>query len=59
MGVPAYMVLPEAVLERISSTRPETRAELSRIPGLGPRALMAFGDELLDLCRTAPTAIDT
>ncbi len=59
IGVPAYRILPEAILERIALMRPETRAALSRIPGLGPRALMAFGDELLDLCRTAPTAIDT
>jgi ATP-dependent DNA helicase RecQ len=49
MGVPAYAVLGNSVLESVARTRPETRAELARIPGIGPRALAKFGGELLRL----------
>ena len=39
MGVPPYVVLPDVVLTSIVARRPAGRAELARIPGLGPRAL--------------------
>jgi ATP-dependent DNA helicase RecQ len=47
MGVPAYAVLTDAVLSTIARSRPASRPELARIPGLGPRALAKFGDALL------------
>ena len=56
MSVPPYTVLPDSVLQRIGRAAPRTPAELTRIPGLGPRAIMAFGDEILELCRTPARA---
>lgn len=47
MGVPPYVVLPDAVLTTIVARRPASRPELARIPGLGPRALAKFGDTIL------------
>jgi len=52
MSVPPYTVMPDAVLQRIVRAAPRTRAELSRIAGLGPRVIMAFGEEILELCRS-------
>jgi ATP-dependent DNA helicase RecQ len=49
MGVPAYSVIADAVLRAISVSSPKTRSELARIPGLGPRALAKFADDLLRL----------
>jgi superfamily II DNA helicase RecQ len=49
MATPAYSVLPDSVLHTIAERRPSTVAELARIPGIGPRALAKFADELLDL----------
>jgi superfamily II DNA helicase RecQ len=52
MGVPGYTVVSDAVLRRIVESGPRDRAELSRVWGMGPRRLMAFGDEILSLCST-------
>jgi ATP-dependent DNA helicase RecQ len=49
MGVPAYAVIPNAVLRAIAEGRPQTRLDLARIRGVGPRTLAKFADELLDL----------
>jgi ATP-dependent DNA helicase RecQ len=49
MAVPAYVVIPDRALRSIAETRPGSRQELSRIPGIGPRALAKFGDVLLDI----------
>jgi ATP-dependent DNA helicase RecQ len=54
MAVPPYVVLPNAVLQSISETRPQNRAELARIRGVGPRTLAKFGDHLLRLVRPDP-----
>jgi hypothetical protein len=47
--VPSYLVLPNSTLRAIAETRPQTRDELARIRGVGPRALAKFGDELLSM----------
>jgi len=52
MGVPGYTVVSDAVLRRIVESGPRDRAELSLVRGMGPRRLMAFGDEILSLCST-------
>jgi ATP-dependent DNA helicase RecQ len=51
MGVPDYVVLPDAVLRAVSARRPETRVDLAGIRGVGPRALAKFADDLLRLVR--------
>jgi ATP-dependent DNA helicase RecQ len=47
MGVPAYAVIPDAVLRAISVARPQSRLDLARIRGVGPRTLAKFADQLL------------
>jgi ATP-dependent DNA helicase RecQ len=50
MGVPAYAVVPDAVLRDISQALPRTRIDLARIRGVGPRLLAKFGNEVLRVC---------
>ena len=47
MGVPAYVVIPDAVLRAICAARPRSRLDLARIRGVGPRTLAKFADQLL------------
>ena len=50
MGVPNYAVITDAVLRDISVARPQSRIDLARIRGVGPRLLAKFADDLLGLC---------
>ncbi|HZA97213.1 MAG TPA: HRDC domain-containing protein, partial [Gemmatimonadales bacterium] len=47
MGVPAYLVLSDATVRAIADARPQTRDELARVRGVGPRTLGKFADDLL------------
>jgi ATP-dependent DNA helicase RecQ len=47
MGVPRYVIAHNRVLNAIALARPQGRAELARIPGIGPRALAKFSEDLL------------
>jgi ATP-dependent DNA helicase RecQ len=47
-GVEPWQVLPEGALRAIAAAKPGTTRELASL-GLGPRALAAYGPELLDL----------
>ena len=47
--VPAYRILPNAVLQRLVETRPADSAQLAEIPGIGPAILSKYGDALLQL----------
>src|SRR5215203_311315 len=49
MGVPAYAVISDGVLRAIAAAQPQSRLELARIRGVGPRTLAKFSDELLRL----------
>jgi superfamily II DNA helicase RecQ len=49
MGVPPFLVVSDAVVHAIASTRPQNRLDLARIRGVGPRTLAKFADELLSL----------
>jgi ATP-dependent DNA helicase RecQ len=51
MGVPVYVVLPDSTLQAIAQERPQSRLDLARIRGIGPRALAKFGDDLLHLTK--------
>jgi ATP-dependent DNA helicase RecQ len=51
MGVPPYSILTDAALVTLTETKPRSREELARVPGLGPRALAKFDDMLLQLIR--------
>ena len=51
--VPPYVVFHDAVLRDMAANRPETRAELGMIPGVGAKKLEAFGDAFLAAIRSA------
>ncbi|HEY7634709.1 MAG TPA: RecQ family ATP-dependent DNA helicase [Gemmatimonadales bacterium] len=51
MGVVPFVLLGDSTLQSIARARPGNRRELAAMPGLGPRALAKFGDELLRLVR--------
>jgi DNA helicase-2/ATP-dependent DNA helicase PcrA len=53
MGVPPYTVLGDDTLRAIAKARPADRAALARLPGVGPRALAKFADDLLRLVRSS------
>ncbi|MCB9738398.1 MAG: ATP-dependent DNA helicase RecQ [Deltaproteobacteria bacterium] len=46
-GVPAFRVLTNATLDALATALPRDRAELLAIPGMGPRSVERYGDELL------------
>jgi RecQ family ATP-dependent DNA helicase len=54
MGVAPYLVLTDATMHAIVKLRPTNRQELARLPGIGPRTLAKFGDDLLRLARDRP-----
>jgi hypothetical protein len=58
MAVPAYAIVSDAALRAISEAQPKSRSELSRIRGLGPRALAKFGEDLLRVLGPDPSAAD-
>jgi ATP-dependent DNA helicase RecQ len=49
MGIPAYLVLTDAIVRAIAEAPPRTRDDLARVRGIGPRLLSKFGDDLLTL----------
>jgi hypothetical protein len=49
MGVPPFLVVRDAVLRDIVTACPESRLDLARIRGVGPRLLAKFADDLLRL----------
>jgi ATP-dependent DNA helicase RecQ len=49
LGVPAYVVLHNSVLDEIARQQPQTLLELSEIKGIGPSRTERFGEEILAL----------
>ena len=52
LGVPAYVVLHDATLEGIASSRPRTHDQLRTVTGIGDKKLERYGDALLSLVRS-------
>jgi ATP-dependent DNA helicase RecQ len=52
-GVPAYVVLHDATLEGIATSRPATLSQLQGIHGIGEKKLERYGDALLTLVNSA------
>ncbi|MGH9368247.1 MAG: RecQ family ATP-dependent DNA helicase [Thermoanaerobaculia bacterium] len=48
-AVPAYAVLPDRTLAALAAAKPASLDALSRIPGIGPARLAAYGSFLLSL----------
>ncbi len=53
-GVPAYVVLHDATIDGIATSRPMTLDQLRDIPGIGDKKLEHYGDELIALVRAGP-----
>ncbi|HEU0032916.1 MAG TPA: ATP-dependent DNA helicase RecQ [Kofleriaceae bacterium] len=52
----SYMVFQRGAIVAIDRARPTTKAELARIPGLGPAKIERFGDDILELVRRYTTS---
>jgi ATP-dependent DNA helicase RecQ len=50
-GVPAYVVLHDATIDGIATSRPRTLEQLRGIPGIGDKKLEHYGEELLALLK--------
>jgi ATP-dependent DNA helicase RecQ len=48
LGVPAYRIFSNKVLDQIASYAPENESELLKVPGIGPAKAEEFGYELLE-----------
>jgi ATP-dependent DNA helicase RecQ len=52
-GLPAYVILHDATLERIALERPADEAALAAVPGIGARKLERYGETLLEIVASA------
>jgi ATP-dependent DNA helicase RecQ len=52
-GLPAYMVFSDATLQNIAARKPSTLRSLSTISGIGDKKLSLYGEELLEVLRSA------
>jgi len=50
-GVPPYVIFHDSVLRAMASQRPNSRAALSLLSGIGARKLDAYGDAFLQVIR--------
>jgi ATP-dependent DNA helicase RecQ len=48
-GIPAYVVLHDATIDGIASSRPRTQEQLRGIPGIGDKKLERYGRDLIAL----------
>lgn len=51
--VPAFVVFNDQTLRAIAKRRPENKSQLAGMPGIGPVKLERYGDQLLDVLRSA------
>ncbi|HTW18623.1 MAG TPA: ATP-dependent DNA helicase UvrD2 [Mycobacteriales bacterium] len=52
-GVPAYVVFDNKTIEEIAARAPADRGELAAVPGVGPKKLDQYADEVLGLLNGA------
>lgn len=57
LGWPLYLVLSNAVLDKLSRYRPASRPALEGINGIGPAKLDMFGEEILQLTAGSEQAV--
>src|SRR6266550_5602309 len=50
-GVPAYVVFHDSTLNAIAAARPDSLADLLRVPGVGDSKLSKYGEEVLEVLR--------
>ena len=49
LGVPAYVVFDNKTMEALASSRPTDELELLAVPGIGPKKLEDYGDDILGI----------
>jgi ATP-dependent DNA helicase RecQ len=54
MGVPAYLVISDTAVRAIATQGPQSREQLARLPGVGPRTLAKFANNILAIVADAP-----
>ena len=54
LGQPPYVVMSNDLMLRVAERRPQSRAELEEIPGIGAQRSAHFGDAILDLVKMYP-----
>ncbi len=50
-GLPPYVIFHDSTLRQMAAARPASRAELSRVEGVGAKKLAAYGDAFLAVIR--------
>jgi len=50
-STPAYLVATDATLQAIAEQQPTDAAELSAIPGIGPRKIDSYGEQIVAIVR--------
>ncbi len=61
-GKPAYVILHDSSVQEIAERTPSSKVQLSRVPGIGPAKLERYGDEILEVLKSAgpePQASET
>jgi len=48
-GVPAFVVFHDRALAELAARRPSDLSQLATVPGIGPRKLALYGDQLLGI----------
>ncbi|MHB8613196.1 MAG: RecQ family ATP-dependent DNA helicase [Candidatus Dormibacteraceae bacterium] len=54
-GIPAYVVFHDATLAAIAVAQPENLSDLLRVAGVGESKLRKYGEEVLEVLKSAPT----
>jgi DNA helicase II / ATP-dependent DNA helicase PcrA len=54
--VPPYIILSDQTLKAICSKQPTSLVQLSRVAGIGPTKLDNYGDEILEVIASLPSA---
>ena len=54
LGVPAFWVLHNSVLEKIGRLRPKTLSELEVVRGIGARKVEQFGQRIIEIVQSCP-----
>ncbi len=53
MGIPAYLIYPDATLKDLARQKPQSEAALLEVRGIGPAKARQFGAETLEIIREA------
>jgi ATP-dependent DNA helicase RecQ len=53
LGIPAYLVYPDATLKELARQKPQTREALLEVRGIGPAKARQFGADTLEILRRA------